>query len=309
MAGKIRHKTWWGEEFVSALESYIDSGRLQRGKAYRTDNRVLNFNIDGNEINATLRGNINAYFGVTKEPRYKVVLKFKKITPKQWQDIIKNISTNAHWLSKLMLNDIPDNIEEAFVEGSLLPFSYKDVETSCSCPDYSEPCKHIAGIYYRMAEMLDKNPMLLFQLRGLMPEKLHKELKKSELGKAFSEHLALPETVAMEYQQHKYTPTYIKQDKKSTITNAQQFWSMPAVAHLTDDQKNNDDNALQEENKTETKGWPSQLKSNDDINEISAALIKKQGDFPAFWEKNNSFIDAMKLFYAHTRKRNNKDLF
>jgi uncharacterized Zn finger protein len=173
MATKLTHKTWWGEEFVKALEAYIDPGRLQRGKAYRTDNRVLDFAINGSDIKATIRGNVNPYFGVTTEPKYKVALKFDQIKPLQWQTIIKKISGNALWLSKLMLNEIPSNIEDAFDSDDLLPSSYDSVKASCSCPDYSDPCKHIAGVYYRIANMLDSNPMLLFQLCGLAHEKLH----------------------------------------------------------------------------------------------------------------------------------------
>ena len=90
MSAKLIHKTWWGKEFVQALEAYIEPGRLQRGKAYRTDKRVLDLDISKSEIKATIRGNVNPYFGVTKEPKYKVVLKFDQIKPLQWQTIIKN---------------------------------------------------------------------------------------------------------------------------------------------------------------------------------------------------------------------------
>ena len=331
MSSKLIHKTWWGEEFVQALEAYIEPGRLQRGKAYRTDNRVLDFDINKGEIKATIRGNVNPYFGITKEPRYKVVLKFDQIKPLQWQGIIKKISGNALWLSKLMLNEIPASIEEAFANDSLLPSSYDNVKASCSCPDYSDPCKHIAGVYYRIASILDVNPMLLFQLRGLAPEKLHQELKKTELGQAFSEHLTLPESVEMQYQSHMYTPTHIKRDK-TTLTQKKspsiahqgaklnQFWSMPvkveSVAgiesaaggeHLDNEAITN--KIIGKDGEVEShNGWPVNHQVNDNIVEISAALIKKQGDYPEFWRNNNSFISAMESFYSYTRKKNNKDL-
>jgi len=312
MTAKLTHKTWWGEKFVQALEAYIDPGRLQRGKAYRTDNRVLDFAINGSEIKATIRGNINPYFGVTKEPRYKVHLKFDQIKPLQWQAIIKKISGNALCLSKLMLNEIPSNIEDAFDSDGLLPSSYDSVKANCSCPDYSDPCKHIAGVYYRIANMLDSNPMLLFQLRGLAPEKLHEELKKTELGHAFSEHLSLPESVEMQYQQHMYTPTHVMRDKTTLkqknsqaivhqATKLNQFWSMPLSIKSVDDEGVNIEGAAD-------KGWPLAHPGSDNIIEISAALIKKQGDYPEFWTNNHSFISAMELFYSHTRKKNSKDL-
>lgn len=308
MATKLINKTWWGQEFVQALETHIDPGRLQRGKAYRTDNRVLDFAIKGSEVTATMRGNVNPYFGVTKEPRYKVVLKFDQIKPAQWQRIIKNISSNALWLSKLMLNEIPINIADAFDGKHLLPLSYDSVNASCSCPDYSVPCKHIAGCYYRTASMLDSDPMLLFQLRGLAPTKLHEELKTTELGKAFSEHLTVPESVEMQYQEHMYTPTHVKRStakrtqKKSSTPALQaarlnQFWSAPL--NVTD---NDQDEATQE------KDWFLERSGNDNVSEISAALIKKQGDYPEFWTGDDSFISAMESFYSHTRKKNIKDL-
>ncbi len=40
----------------------------------------------------------------------------------------------------------------------------------------------------------------------------------------------------------------------------------------------------------------------------SVALIKKQGDYPEFWPRNNSFISAMEDIYAAVRKKNNKQL-
>jgi hypothetical protein len=42
--------------------------------------------------------------------------------------------------------------------------------------------------------------------------------------------------------------------------------------------------------------WPLAHPDNDSIIEISAALIKKQGDYPEFWINNHSFIGAMELF-------------
>jgi len=316
MAAILRHKTWWGEAFVQALEAYIDPGRLQRGKAYRTDNRVLKFAINGSEISATIRGNINPYFGVKTEPKYKVLLKFDQIKPLQWQKVINKISGNALWLSKLMLNEIPGNIEDVFDGDSLLPSAYKNVKASCSCPDYSDPCKHIAGVYYRIANILDSNPMLLFQLRGLAPEKLHAELKKTELGQAFAEHLSLPESIEMEYQQHRYTPSHVQRDKGAlkqqkkpqSITkqgaSLKQFWSMPVHIKPIDDEGAD----VEAADAAAQNVWPLAHPVSENIIEISAALIKKQGDYPEFWTNNHSFITAMELFYSHTRKKNNKDL-
>lgn len=272
------HKTWWGESFVAALEGFIDSGRLSRGRAYCTDNRVLKFEHNGNNIKATVRGNINPYFGVTKEPRYKIDITFKRLPKKEWDEAIQNIGNNAAWLSKLMLNEIPDDINRAFSKGYLLPKSYQDVEASCSCPDWGDPCKHIAGIYYRLANILDGDPMMLFSLRGLSPKELIAKLKKTELGLAFSELLALPDKTELNFENTLF-PFHDKPSKK--IDSSQEsFWEMGVIHEETA----NDD---KDENLT-----------------ISAALVKKQGDYPPFWNRQNSFLAVMENFYELTRKKN-----
>ena len=86
----------------------------------------------------------------------------------------------------LLMNEMPDNIEDVFssLSLSLLPRNERDFITDCSCPDWANPCKHIAGVYYLVASEFDRDPFLMFELRGLSREGLQKELSKSPLGKA-----------------------------------------------------------------------------------------------------------------------------
>ena len=41
---------------------------------------------------------------------------------------------------------------------------------------------------------------------------------------------------------------------------------------------------------------------------ISASIIKKQGDYPAFWHKQNSFISSMESIYTCAKVKNKRDL-
>ncbi len=55
---------------------------------------------------------------------------------------------------------------------SLFPGKSKDLVTDCSCPDWSNPCKHIAAVYYLLGEEFDRDPFLIFKLRGMTRERL-----------------------------------------------------------------------------------------------------------------------------------------
>jgi uncharacterized Zn finger protein len=69
---------------------------------------------------------------------------------------------------------MPEDVEEAFkgTGVSLFPARRAELATECSCPDWANPCKHIAAVYYLLGEEFDRDPFLIFQLRGLSREGL-----------------------------------------------------------------------------------------------------------------------------------------
>ena len=78
---------------------------------------------------------------------------------------------------------------------ALFPKRGADLETDCTCPDWSNPCKHIAAVYYLLAEEFDRDPFLLFRLRGMTrADLLHRVLGTP--GKADDETELSEEAVA-----------------------------------------------------------------------------------------------------------------
>jgi uncharacterized Zn finger protein len=73
-------------------------------------------------------------------------------------------------------HEIEDIVEKAGVH--LFPGSKKDLETGCDCPDYANPCKHIAAVYYILAEQFDDDPFLIFAMRGKEKKIFLEELRR-----------------------------------------------------------------------------------------------------------------------------------
>jgi uncharacterized Zn finger protein len=270
-------RTWWGQKFISALESFTDSGRLQRGRAYSGDSRILRFDIIKGLATATVRGNVNPYFGVYKEPQYETEIKMTAIATKDWTKIIANMSSKASVVARLLLNEVPENIEDSFVAVGqrLLPYNRKDFQTECSCPDYSNPCKHIAGLCYRLSGELDQDPFLLFEMRGISKEALQAELAKSPLGKALASELG---------------------DRNLELESAISYFTRPQTTAIK---------AVP----TLKQFWQGQKRLPQSIPfatpaSVSAIAIKKQGDNPPFWHKDSSFIETMELLYDRVKNKN-----
>jgi uncharacterized Zn finger protein len=269
-------RTWWGQRFIEALESFTDSARLARGRAYANNDRIRSWKRQGSVVSAQIRGNINPYYGVYKEPLYKTSIVFQSIDAAQWQQLIQILGSRAAFISRLLLNEVPDTIEDVFrtLKLSLLPHSHKDLKTDCSCPDYANPCKHIAGLYYFLAAQLDRDPFLLFELRGLERDELQKQLRKTPLGQA------LAAAIGEQGAGFDCVDSYFTRAK-----------IQPLAPRMTPGDFWHGRKRLPE-------NLPPALPA-----AIPALLIKKGGDFPAFWSNDHSFIDAMEAIYQTIRKR------
>lgn len=269
-------RTWWGQKFITAIENITDAGRLRRGRSYARGKKVKSFNIKDGVVRAQVRGSVNPYFGVHKEPLYKTTIEFQPISAAKWSAAIALIASKASLISRLLLNEIPDNIEDAFkqLNLNLLPGSRKDFTSSCSCPDWDNPCKHIAGVYYLVAAELDQNPFLLFELRGLSKDHLMKELAKSPLGKALSAELQLQQQTPQPVTSY-YAP--LKTISPETCDNLREFWHGAKRLPQT----------IEPLPQTPVAGIP----------------VKKQGDFPGFWHRGNSFIEAMETLYQQIKAK------
>lgn len=275
MASQTR--TWWGQEFISAIALLTDSGRLSRGKSYATPRRVKAIDIDQNFVEAHIRGNMNPYFGVYEEPTYVTTVEFEPFSRTESREAIALIAAKAGLISRLLLGELPESIERSFagVGLHLLPTSRQDFITRCSCPDYSNPCKHVAGVFYYLAARLDEDPLLLFELRGLPREQLKRELAKTPLGRALAVEAEPP---AIEPVTHYYTAP---QPVPLESVDLRAFWQGEALPPM------------------EESASPSA---------VSGILVKKQGDFPPFWQRNNSFVEAMERLYDYVRSKNKKKL-
>ncbi|HEY6410356.1 MAG TPA: SWIM zinc finger family protein [Ktedonobacteraceae bacterium] len=272
-------RTWWGQRFIAALEEFTDPARLGRGRSYASGGRILDYKLANGTVTAKVRGSINPYFGVYKEPIYRTTITIKAISAADWSKVIGQIASRADLITKLLMNEMPDTIEEAFSRLGLhlLPHSERDFVTDCSCPDWANPCKHIAGVYYLLASALDQDPFVMFELRGLSRDRLHAELVRTPLGKILASTLVSTETdVPVEPVESYYTrPT---RESAAIVASHKEFW-------------------------TGAKRLPAPLASASQAS-VPALLIKKQGDYPPFWHKDVSFISVMEELYGRVRTKN-----
>jgi uncharacterized Zn finger protein len=182
-------ETWWSKRFIGALENIGIGSRLQRGKAYARKGQVIQISIDEAEVHAQVQG--------TNPRPYSVTISFTRFTDKQWDGIFDALSSQALFTAMLLGGEIPREIETVFtgINLSLLPANRREIKTCCSCPDSANPCKHIAAVYYILAEQFDRDPFLIFTLRGRNREEVLEGLRKRRSSIDTEEEVKGPEPV------------------------------------------------------------------------------------------------------------------
>ncbi len=161
---------WWAKRWIAVLEGLDMGARLQRGRRYARAGQVLDIVIAAGLVTARVQG--------SRVHPYRVTIRVATLGKPTWRKIADRISAEARFAAKLLAGEMPPDIEEAFADvgASLFPTTLRELHTECSCPDWANPCKHVAATYYLIGEEFDRDPFLLFVLRGSTKAALFAEL-------------------------------------------------------------------------------------------------------------------------------------
>lgn len=159
-------ETWWSKRWIDVLESFDMGARLSRGRSYARKGQVIAIDVQKGIVTAEVQG--------TRAKPYAVKIQLNTISDAEWDRVADAMASKAIFAAKLLSGEMPLDVEDAFTEAgvSLFPKSRKELKTACSCPDWANPCKHIAAVYYLLAERFDEDPFLIFKLRGRRKEEI-----------------------------------------------------------------------------------------------------------------------------------------
>lgn len=179
-------KSWWAKRWLHVLESFGWSNRLQRGRSYARSGQVLDLTLTPGQVKARVQG--------SQRTPYKVSITVAPLTDAQWEHVTDALAQQAIFAAQLLSGEVPHEIEAVFADAGvpLFPESASDIETRCSCPDYANPCKHIAAVYYLLGERFDEDPFLIFALRGRTQPQMLTALRSRRAASAAGSASAAP---------------------------------------------------------------------------------------------------------------------
>jgi uncharacterized Zn finger protein len=162
--GRTIVTTFWGKAWCDNLERYSDfANRLPRGRTYVRNGSVIDLQISSGEIKALVSGT----------EIYEITVKVTPVKKARWRSICNDCAGAIDSLVELLQGRLSTGVMERICQqnAGLFP-SPKEIQLSCSCPDWAEMCKHVAAVLYGIGARLDKQPELLFRLHGVNEKEL-----------------------------------------------------------------------------------------------------------------------------------------
>jgi uncharacterized Zn finger protein len=255
-------ESWWAKRWIAVLESFHIGARLDRGRSYARRGQVLAISIDKGVVKAKVQG--------SRPKPYSVAITLKVLSAADWQKLVATLSQQAIYTAKLLAGEMPQDIEQAFKDAklSLFPAKLQDLETECSCPDWSNPCKHIAAVYYLLGEEFDRNPFLIFKLRGMDREELVARLDQG--GQKAQRRKKNPQSATANQQSEISLP------REPLVAEVSEFWGSGSL--------------------------PDEMFGEVRVPPTPAALLKRLGNFP-FWRGEERFLSAIEPVYTQASAR------
>jgi uncharacterized Zn finger protein len=153
-------RTWWSARFLAVLEAAGVGGRLARGKTYARKGQTVSLRVDAGAATAQVQGS-------AARP-YRVRIGVPTLDKAQWTAVLDALAADASLTAAMLAGELPREVEEVVARQgvALFPAGRGDLTMDCTCPDSTVPCKHLAAVFYLLAERFDADPFAVLALRG-----------------------------------------------------------------------------------------------------------------------------------------------
>ncbi len=152
--------TWWSKAWLRAVEeASFAVAELKTGRALARSGAVGAITVsDGSFVAAV----------VDRDEAYTVSGTLPVLASEDQEALLEIIAAEAGRIAALMSGDLPHPMVEALEEAGveLLPFG-GELGSACTCDYWLDPCPHALAVLTQLAWLIQRDPFVLIQLRGL----------------------------------------------------------------------------------------------------------------------------------------------
>ena len=160
-----RASTWWGKAWVRAVEeSAYAEGDLAAARSLARSGRVGQITVSSGSFVAAVEDDAGLWTASGTLP---------VLDEPELSGFVETVAAESGRIVALLVGELPhglvEHAEEAGIE--LVPYG-GELGAACTCDAWVDPCTHVLAVLYQLAWLLDADPFVLLQLRGLPRDEL-----------------------------------------------------------------------------------------------------------------------------------------
>jgi uncharacterized Zn finger protein len=163
--GAARASRWWGKAWVRAVEeaAYAEAD-LARARALSRSGRIGGITTEPGGFVAAVEDDHGLWTVAGTVP---------VLDAAATEALVETVAAESGRVASLLGGDLPhDLVEHAEESGvELLPYG-GELATECTCDAWVDPCVHALAVLYQLTWLLEEDPFVLLQLRGLPRDRL-----------------------------------------------------------------------------------------------------------------------------------------
>ncbi len=159
---------WLARRWVELVERLETNARVIQGRAAARGELVKRIHIAPGTIIGVVQDSPYSYHA------YTVEITIPLLTPEAQKRLLNAIRRYPLIAAQIITGQVPPEIEVIGEKANapLLPYSVSDVQVQCPCYEWLDWCKHAAAVHFLVGEEFDRDPLLIWVLRGLARREL-----------------------------------------------------------------------------------------------------------------------------------------
>lgn len=157
--------TWWSKAWGRAVEeSAFAAAELRRGRALARAGKVGAIAVDsGSAVAAVTEG----------DDAWTVTISVPVLDDRDRATFVELVGAESGRIAAMLAGQLPSALLEACEEAGveLLPYG-GELGSTCTCDSWLDPCPHALALLTQVGWLLQADPFVLLQLRGLSREAL-----------------------------------------------------------------------------------------------------------------------------------------
>ena len=170
-----RATTWWGKAWVRAVEeAAYGEPELKQARSLSRSGRIGGITVDPGRFVAAV------------EDRDDVLTVTGSVPVLDEADVAalaEAVASEAGRIGALLAGELPHSlVEHAEQTGvELLPYG-GELTSRCTCEPWADPCQHALAVMYQLTWLLEADPFVLLELRGIGRDELLARLHAASSG-------------------------------------------------------------------------------------------------------------------------------